>query len=116
MPNKEGHRRFGNIRRLPSGRYQVRYLGPDGQMRSYPQTFERKAVADRALSLTEAQMVRGEWSDPQRNKVKLRDYGDAWITQRPGLRVRTIDLYRWLLGKHITPYLGDVPIGTISIA
>jgi hypothetical protein len=27
MPNKQGHRRFGNVRRLPSGRYQVRYSG-----------------------------------------------------------------------------------------
>jgi len=30
MANKSGHRRFGSIRKLPSGRYQVRYLGPDG--------------------------------------------------------------------------------------
>jgi integrase len=37
-----------------------------------------------------------------------------WITQRPGLRVRTVDFYRWLLAKHIEPYLGDVPIGKLS--
>lgn len=30
MANKVGHRRFGNIRQLSSGRYQVRYPGPDG--------------------------------------------------------------------------------------
>jgi hypothetical protein len=42
MPNKDGHRRFGSIRRLPSGRYQARYPGPDGRLRSHPQTFERK--------------------------------------------------------------------------
>ena len=24
MPNKDGHRRFGNVRKLPSGRYQIR--------------------------------------------------------------------------------------------
>ena len=114
MPNKQGHRRFGNVRRLPSGRYQVRYPGPDGRLRSHPQTFDRKGDAERALSLIEGQMIAGEWTDPQRGKAKLGDYARDWITQRPGLRVRTVDFYRWLLTKHIEPYLGDVPIGKLS--
>jgi integrase len=114
MPNKEGHRRFGNIRRLPSGRYQVRYPGPDGRLRSHPQTFDRKGDAERALSLIEAQIISGEWTDPQRGKARLGDYARDWITQRPGLRVRTVDFYRWLLARHIEPYLGDVPIGKLS--
>ena len=42
MANKEGHRRFGSVRRLPSGRYQIRYPGPDGRMRTGPETYERK--------------------------------------------------------------------------
>ncbi len=36
MANKYGHRRFGNVRRLPSGRYQIRYPGPDGRIRTGP--------------------------------------------------------------------------------
>jgi integrase len=28
MANKKGHRRFGNVRKLASGRFQARYLGP----------------------------------------------------------------------------------------
>lgn len=114
MPNKQGHRRFGNVRKLPSGRYQVRYPGPDGHLRSQPQTFDRKGDAERALSLIEAQMIAGEWTDPQRGKTKLGDYARDWITQRPGLRIRTVDFYRWLLAKHVEPYLGDVPIGRLS--
>ncbi len=113
-PNRKGHRRFGNVRKLPSGRYQVRYPGPDGRLRSHPQTFDRKGDADRALSLIEAQIIAGDWTDPQRGKAKLGDYARDWITQRPGLRVRTVDFYRWLLAKHIDPYLGDVPIGKLS--
>jgi integrase len=114
MANRDGHRRFGNIRRLPSGRYQARYPGPDGHLRSHPQTFERKGDAERALALIEAQMISGDWTDPQRGKAKLGDYARDWITQRPGLRIRTADLYRWLLAKHIEPYLGEVPIGKLS--
>jgi integrase len=114
MPNKQGHRRFGNVRRLPSGRYQVRYPGPDGRLRTGQDTYERKSDAERALSIIETQMIAGEWADPERGKVKLGDYAAAWIAQRPGLRVRTVDLYSWLLNRHIAPHLGGVPVGRLS--
>jgi hypothetical protein len=105
VANKDGHRRFGNVRKRESGRFQVRYPGSDGRMRTGPETYERKSDAERALVLIEAQMASGEWSDPERRKVKLGEYAEAWITERPGLRPRTIDLYRWLLRKHIAPHL-----------
>ncbi|MEU0566466.1 site-specific integrase [Nonomuraea sp. NPDC005983] len=114
MANKDNHRRFGNIRKRESGRYQIRYPAPDGRMRTGTETYERKSDAERALSLIEAQMIRGEWTDPERGKVKLKDYAETWIDQRPGLRPRTVDLYRWLLKKHITPYLGNVQVAKLS--
>ena len=86
MANRDGHRRFGNVRRRESGRYQIRYPGPDGRMRTGPETYERKSDADRALVMIEVQIRAGEWTDPERWKVKLGDYGSAWITERPGLR------------------------------
>jgi len=116
MANRDGHRRFGNIRKRESGRYQIRYPGPDGQMRSGTDTYERKSDAERALSLIEAQIIRGEWTDPERGKIKLKEYAETWISQRPGLRPRTVDLYRWLLKKHITPYLGSAAVGKMSTA
>jgi hypothetical protein len=64
--------------------------------------------------LIEAQMTAGKWADPERGKIKLADYALAWIAERPGLRPRTQDLYRWLLKKHITPHLGGVPVGKMS--
>ena len=114
MANQEGHRRFGNIRKRESGRYQARYPGPDGRMRSAPQTFARKPEAEKYLSLVEAQMMRGEWIDPERGKIRLRDYADRWIAERPNLRPRTVHLYRWTLGRHITPHLGDMPLNRID--
>lgn len=59
-------------------------------------------------------MASGDWTDPERGKIKLGDYASVWIAERPGLRPRTIDLYRWLLRKHIDPYLGGVPVGKLS--
>jgi integrase len=114
MANKKGHRRFGSIRRLSSGRYQVRYPGPDGKMRSAPETFSRKSESERYLSLIEMQMARQEWRDPARAEIRLADYAARWIEQRPGLRPRTVHLYSWLLGKHITPHLGTVTLGKLD--
>jgi integrase len=114
MANKEGHRRFGNVRKLKSGRYQARYPGPDGQLRPAPRTFPDERSAARYLVLVEAEMLKGEWTDPERAKIKLGDYADRWIDQRPNLRPRTLQLYRWTLKKHVRPYLGEVQLGTLS--
>ena len=66
------------------------------------------------LTLTEAQVYKGEWTDPELGKVETADYAETWIAQRPGLRPRTMDLYRWLLRKYIAPCLGKVALGQLS--
>lgn len=114
--NKPGHRRFGNIRTLPSGRYQASYLGPDGRRRYARNTFARKSDADRFLALTEGKILRGEWTDPERARVKLGDYVRTWIDQHPGLRPRTVELYNRLLRKQIAPHLGAMAVGDITTA
>jgi len=83
-------------------------------MRAASQTFARKEEAQRWLTLTEARMVRDEWIAPERARILLKDYSERWISQRPNLRPRTVDLYTWILGKHVTPYLGAVPVGRID--
>jgi integrase len=116
MANKTGHRRFGNIRQLPSGRYQIRYPGPDGRIRSHPETFARKGDASRLLTVLEGQLTQGTWADPDRAQIRLADYAEAWITQRPSLRPRTVEIYRGSLKRHIVPHLGGVPLGKIDSA
>ncbi|MDN3355886.1 hypothetical protein [Actinomadura sp. DC4] len=73
---KDTRRRFGLIRQLPSGRHQASYLSPDGQRRYAPETFARKAEAERFLNLTEVQIHQGDWTDPERNKIRLSDLRD----------------------------------------
>ena len=34
--DQQGKRQFGSIRKLPSGRFQARYTGPDGHVRGPP--------------------------------------------------------------------------------
>lgn len=114
MANKAGHRRFGAIRELPSGRWQVRYVGPDGRSRTAPRTYKSEAEAGRYLTLVEAEIIRDEWVDPQQVKITLCHYAERWVEERPGLRPRTVQMYRWTLKKHVVPYLGDVALGKIT--
>lgn len=59
-------------------------------------------------------MMRGEWADPARGKVRLRDFAETWIAERPGLRPRTVELYGWLLKRHIAPHLGNAELGKLN--
>ncbi len=109
-------RRFGAVRKLPSGRFQARYLDSDGVMKAAPNTFARKEEANRWLTMTEAALVRGDWIDPSRGRILLKDYAERWINERPKLRPRTIALYRQLLRSHIVPKLGGITIGDLTTA
>jgi integrase len=106
-------RRFGRIRELPSDRWQVRYLGPDGIDRPAPQTFATKARAERWLTLQEAEIIRGDWIDPDAGRVGFGEYAATWIEERPGLRPKTIELYRYLLRQHLLPTFGVMLVADI---
>ncbi|XVV03695.1 tyrosine-type recombinase/integrase [Actinosynnema sp. CA-248983] len=114
MAGKSGRRRFGNVRKLPSGRFQASYIGPDGKRHPAPETFATARDAERWLVHVESAIERREWTNPGRAKVHLVDYAEAWISERPKLRPRTVQLYRWLLGKYIAPHLGKVELGRLD--
>jgi integrase len=113
-------RRFGRIRKLPSGRWQARYKGPDGRLRTAPDTFPTKTDADRHLAGIETDMGRGTWLDPRTSAVSLRSYADGWLAQRTvkgrPLAPRTIDTYRHSLRSWVLPTLGDLPLSKITPA
>jgi hypothetical protein len=67
-------RRFGRVRKLPSGQYQARYPGPDGTDRPAPQTFASKTDADVWLTMKEAEIRSGDWIDPDAGKVLFGSY------------------------------------------
>ncbi len=102
MPVKS-KRRFGRVRELPSGRWQARYKGPDGIDRPAPRTFDSKTSAERWLTLTEAEVLRGDWTDPDAGRVLFGHYARDWIAERPALRPKTVRLYRYLLRCHLGP-------------
>jgi integrase len=110
-----GRRRtFGNVRKLPSGRYQARYRDPSGHRHRAPRTFATLADANGWLSATEAAIVRGAWIDPRAGTITFREYADGWLESRPGLRPRTVELYRSLLDRHLVPAFGDHQLGKLT--
>jgi integrase len=111
-----GRRAFGSIRKLPSGRYQVRHLGPDGLMRAAPQTFERKRDADLWLAQTQGDLARGDWMDPDAGRVPLGQFADAWLAERANLSETTRERYASSLKLQIRPQLGHLQLRDITDA
>jgi len=112
MPTR---RRFGSLRRLPSGRWQARYWDAAGDRAGAPTTFPTKGDAQRWLSAAETDMSRGDWHDPRLGELPFREWSERWLmTKAPKLQASTIDLYSYLLRRHIAPRFGVLPIGRIT--
>jgi integrase len=111
--NKGRRRRFGAVRQLPSGRYQARYPGPDGLIRTAPRTFDTETDANVWLTVTQAQLIKGDWLDPDAGRVPLGEYTAKWIAERPLAR-RTADKYSRLLRLHLAPTLGQLDLVEVT--
>jgi integrase len=119
-----GKRYFGSVRRLPSGRFQARYTGPDGityaakTPEGKPLTFDAKGDAQSWLSLRHSEILRGAWlppAEPKADPVGFHAYAAAWLAGRD-LEVRTVEFYDELLDGHILPTFGGVPVADITPA
>ena len=71
-------RRFGSVRRLPSGRWQARYRTSDGRQHSAPETFATKADATRHLAQVETDLSRGQWSNPRLGRTTFAEWAARW--------------------------------------
>ena len=114
MARKARTRRgFGAIRKLPSGRFQAKYLGPNNTYHVAPVTYEFKADAEAYLSTIQADLVRQTWKAPVKAEQTLATYGAKWIAQRPlkdTSRIRYLEDWN----NHIAPRLGDYGLDQIT--
>jgi integrase len=84
---------------------------------AWPETYARRADAVRVLAELERQsQVAGNWLDVAGSKVLFGAYADEWIKQHPRLGPRTADVYRSLIRRHLTPTLGQIPLGQFDTA
>ncbi|MEV1051355.1 tyrosine-type recombinase/integrase [Streptomyces sp. NPDC049887] len=113
MANAKGkRRRFGAVRKLPSGRFQARYQGPDGLTRSAPETFPSQTDADRWLVRKEAEIIDGRWKNPD-DKVLFGVYADAWFKERD-YAATTRERNGSALRLHILPTFANVVLSEIT--
>ena len=82
-------------------------------MRPADRTFPDKTAAEVWLTRKEAEILNGDWLDPDAGRVPFGEYAQAWIDERPGLRPKTIQLYRYLLRRHLIPSLGAMALAEI---
>lgn len=113
MAGKGRKRRFGRIRKLPSGRFQARYLGPDGVDRPAPETFATKGDADDWLAERQAELRSGDWADPEAGAVNFEEYALRWVKDRRPAAT-TDELYRRNLRLHILPTFGELDLDEIT--
>ncbi|WP_409482769.1 tyrosine-type recombinase/integrase [Arsenicicoccus dermatophilus] len=80
-----------------------------------PHTYRTKADAQAAWALVAAEMAKGRWIDPELSGQTFGSYAETWVAQRD-LSEGTRQLYRLLLRRHITPYLGHLALRQVTAA
>lgn len=111
---RAGRRTFGAVRRLPSGRWQASYKGPDGTRRVGPTTFVTVADANGWLRTVETALSEGTWRPPELAQETFGDYGDRWLANRTDLRPRSAELYALLWRRWLKPDLGSTTLGSMT--
>jgi integrase len=112
----KGRRRFGSIRQLRSGRWQIRYPDPGtGLLRPGEKTYATKTDAQIALTQVEADITRGQWTDPDAGAVKFGDFAEAWLRDRK-LSDRSRERNESVIRLHLSPTFGAVTIANITTA
>ncbi len=108
-------RRFGYIRKLPSGRYQASFIGPSGIRQTAPGTFRTKTDADRWLSAAESDILRGAWLDEDLGRQPFGNYARAWLRDHPQMGPRYRETCERNLRVHLVS-LDDVPLRAVTPA
>jgi integrase len=108
-------RGFGSVRRLSSGRWQVRYRDLSGVMHTGPHTFASKTDASRYLAMVEADLHRGAWADPKLGRITLAEWAKRWQATTTNLRPTTRDLYGYLLRRFLLPTFGKASLSSIDV-
>ena len=125
-----GRRAFGSIRKARSGRFEVRYTGPDGGKYTAGRSFVRKVDASAFLAHVEAEISEGTWTSPKESRERERAqelaaeraaitfsaWSERWLAslERLGRTPQTIQTHTYRM-RHLVPTFGAKPLGAISV-
>ena len=99
------------MRRLGSGRIQVRYRDPAGRQRSF--TADTVTEARRRQAEVRADLSRGRWRDPANLRRPFGDWATTWRSAWT-VRATTAAAGDNRLRRHIRPQWADWPLGAID--
>lgn len=125
-----GRRAFGSIRKARSGRFEVRYTGPDGGKYTAGRSFIRKTDASAFLAHVEAEISEGTWTSPkearerdraqevaaERAAITFAAWSERWLAslERLGRTPQTIQTHTYRM-RQLRPVFGAKPLGAISV-
>ena len=107
-------RSFGNVRKLPSGRWQATYTDiHTGGRVAAPDTFPTKTDANVWLATVEADAARGDLLDPRLTRRPFHEWADEWLA---GLHVKpkTRLAYESSLRNHVLPVFEHRQVASIT--
>lgn len=114
MAKRKKRRSFGRVRKLPSGRYQARYPGPDGILRPADRTFATTTDADVWLNKKRVEIEERRWIDPDAGLITVEVWAARWLAAvSPQLKAKTRASYRSLINSRINPSLGDRELSSL---
>lgn len=110
-------RSWGSVRKLPSGRYQARYLDPDTrQMTSAPETFASKRAADVWLARKRTEIEAGTAVDDRTGSRALSEWWPGYWRSVQTHKPRTRVAYEAAWRLRIEPRFGATPVRRIKPA
>lgn len=114
-------RSFGNIRQLPSGRYQVRFTAPDGTYVKAPKTFGARIDAEAWLTDQRRAIDNQLWnanSVKAPERVTFGAYAAGWLAGRQvsgrPIKARTREHYDAILEDHLLETFGNRQVAAIT--
>lgn len=114
-------RSFGNIRALPSGRYQVRFTDPDGNYITAPKTFAARIDAEAWLTDRRREIDAKLWnpaSVAKPDRITFGSYASAWLAGRQvagrPIKARTREHYQAILDDHLLEAFGNRQLASIT--
>lgn len=108
-----GKRRFGLLRKLPSGRWQASFVGPGGRRQYAGRTFATKTDAGRWLSKSEIDLVQGMLVDDAAGTVGFGEYARQWLDDNTRVGPRWRETCERNMRLHMAEF-EDVPLRAIT--
>ena len=114
-------RPFASIELLPSGRWRVKYTGPDRIRRSAPHTFDNRLTAEAWVVKTRRKIDKDEWDatdDNPREAITFGAYAARWLENRQvagrPIKARTREHYQQILDDHLLDTFGHRQLTAIK--